>query len=289
MTAREWLEKAKKENFAIGAFNVGNLETFKAIVQAAANKKSPIIIETSPGETDWLGEDNIVDLAKNYSQDFKIPILINLDHAQTLAECVLAIEAGFDLIHFDGSKLPLEENINIAKEVVEIAHKKGILVEGEIDHIAGSSEMHQGSAESEIKNIPMTDPQKAAEFVNETGIDILAAFFGNIHGVFSEGGENLDLEVLKKLAEKLPNTYFSLHGGSGISENQVKEAIKHGIIKVNINTEMRQAFRKELTEVLAQNPDEIAMYKLEKPVVESIQKVVELKIEGFGSEGKIYG
>lgn len=289
MITREWLEKAKQEKFAIGAFNVGNLETFKGIVQAAANKKSPIIIETSPGETDWLGEDNIVDLAKNYSQDFKIPILVNLDHAQTLAECVLAIEAGFDLIHFDGSKLPLEENIKIAKEVVNIAHQKGILVEGEIDHIAGSSEMHQGSAESEIKNVPMTDPEKAAKFVNETGVDILAAFFGNVHGVFSEGGENLDLKVLQKLAEKLPSTYFSLHGGSGIPENQVKEAIKYGIVKVNINTEMRQAFRKEMIEVLGNNPNEVAMYKIEKPVVESIQKVVEMKIDSFLSGGKIYG
>lgn len=289
MTAREWLEKAKKEKFAIGAFNVGNLETFKAIVLAAANKKSPIIIETSPGETDWLGEDNIVDLARNYSQDYKIPILVNLDHAQTLAECVLAIEAGFDLVHFDGSKLSLEENIKIAKEVVELAYQKGIIVEGEIDHIQGSSEVHQGSAESEINNIPMTDPEKAARFVQETGVDILAAFFGNVHGVFSEGGENLDLDVLKNLTEKLPDTYFSLHGGSGIPEGQVKEAIQNGIVKVNINTEMRQAFRKEMTEALANNPDEIAMYKIEKPVVESIQKVVELKIEGFGSGGKIYG
>lgn len=289
MTVREWLEKAKKEKFAMGAFNVGNLETFKAIVQAGSNKKSPIIIETSPGETDWLGKDNIVDLAKNYSQDFKIPILVNLDHAQTLAECILAIEAGFDLIHFDGSKLPLEENIKIAKEVVELAHQKGIIVEGEMDHIQGSSEIHQGSAESEIKNIPMTDPEKAFQFVKETGIDILAVFFGNVHGVFSEGGENLDLEVLKKLAEKLPNTYFSLHGGSGIPEEQVKESIKYGIVKVNINTEIRQAFKKEMIKVLANNPDEIAMYKIEKPVVESIQKVVEIKIETFGSGGKIYG
>lgn len=289
MTAKEWLERAKKEKFAIGAFNVGNLETFKAIVQAASDKKSPIIIETSRGETDWLGEDNIVDLAKNYSQDYGIPILVNLDHAGNLAECVLAIEAGFDLIHFDGSKLPLEENIKIAKEVVGLAHQKGIVVEGEIDHIAGSSEMHQGSAESEIKNIPMTDSEKAFQFIKETGIDILAAFFGNVHGVFEQGGENLDIDVLKKLTEKLSDTYFSLHGGSGIPEEQVKEAIKHGIVKVNINTEMRQVFRKELTEVLAQNPDEIAMYKIEKPVVAKIVEIVENKIEVFGSGGKIYG
>ncbi|MDO8637938.1 MAG: class II fructose-bisphosphate aldolase [Candidatus Daviesbacteria bacterium] len=289
MTAREWFQKAKKEKFAIGAFNVGNLETFKAIIQAGANKKSPIIIETSPGETDWLGEDNIIDLAKNYSQDYGVPVLVNLDHAGSLAECVLAIEAGFDLIHFDGSKLPLEDNIKIAKEVVELAHQKGILVEGEMDHISGSSEVHQGSAESEIKNIPMTDPEKATQFVTETGIDILAAFFGNVHGVFSEGGENLDLEVLKKIAEKLPDTYFSLHGGSGISENHVKKAIQNGIVKVNINTEMRQAFRKEMMEVLANNPDEIAMYKIEKPVVAKITEIVENKIGVFGSEGKIYG
>lgn len=289
MTAREWLEKAKKGNWALGAFNVGNLETFKAIVQAASNKKSPIIIETSPGETDWLGEDNIVDLAKNYSQDFKIPILVNLDHAGSLAECILAIEAGFDLIHFDGSKLPYEENVKIAKEIVEIAHQKGILVEGEIDHIAGSSELHQGSATLEVARLEMTDPEKAVQFVKESGIDILAAFFGNVHGVFSEGGENLNFEVLKKLAEKLPNTYFSLHGGSGIPEDQVKKAIRYGIVKVNINTEMRQAFQKEMTEVLIQNPDEIAMYKLEKPVVEGIQKVVEIKIDTFLSGGKIYG
>lgn len=289
MNAKEWLEKAKKEKFAIGAFNVGNLETFKAIVQAASNKKSPVIIETSPGETDWLGKDNIVDLARNFALDFKIPILVNLDHAGSLADCVLAIEAGFDLIHFDGSKLPYEENIKITKKVVELAHQKGILVEGEMDHIAGSSEIHQGSAESEIKNIPMTDPQKAARFVKETGIDILAAFFGNVHGVFAEGGENLHLDVLQKLAEQLPNTFFSLHGGSGISEIQVKEAIKYGIVKVNINTEMRQVFRKELMASLAENPDEIAMYKIEQPVVESIRKVVELKIDTFLSGGRIYG
>lgn len=286
MKAKEWLEKAKREKFAIGAFNVGNLETFKAIIQGAANKKSPVIIETSPGETDWLGEDNIVDLARNFFQDYKIPVLINLDHAQTLAECVFAIEAGFDLIHFDGSKLPLEENIKIAKEVVELAHQKGIVVEGEMDHIVGSSEVHSGSAADEMKNIPMTDPEKAAQFVSETGIDILAAFFGNVHGVFIGGGENLDLDVLERLAKALPDTYFSLHGGSGIPLDQVKEAVERGIVKVNINTEMRQAFRENMKKVLEDNPEEYAMYKVEGPIVDAIQKIVEEKIEIFGSSGK---
>jgi len=287
MTAREWLEKAKKEKFAIGAFNVGNLETFKAIVQAAAAKKSPVIIESSPGETEWMEADNIIDLARNYSKELGIPILVNLDHAENLEQCKIGIEAGYDLIHFDGSKLPYEENVEIAKQVVELVHQKNLVVEGEYDHIQGSSEIHQGSAKSEIKKIPMTDPDKALDFVKETGVDILAAFFGNVHGVFSEGGEDLDLERLDTISSKMPDKFLSLHGGSGIADEQVKEAIKRGITKVNINTEMRQAFRKNMEEVLDKNPNEIAMYKIEQPVIDEIQKIVEQKIDVFGSANKI--
>lgn len=286
MTAREWLEKAKREKFAIGAFNVGNLETFKAIVAAASAKKSPIIIESSPGETQWMEADNIVDLAKNYSEELGIPILVNLDHAESLEQCQIGIEAGYDLIHFDGSKLPYEQNLEIAKKVVELAHQKKMVVEGELDHIQGSSEVHSGSAQSEIKNIPMTDPDKAKRFVEESGIDILAAFFGNVHGVFKEGGEDLDLDLLQRVTTAT-DCYLSLHGGSGIADEQVKEAIKRGIVKVNVNTEMRQAFRESLEEQLDKNPDEIAMYKIEEPVVESIQKIVERKLEIFGSVNKV--
>lgn len=286
MTAREWLEKAKREKFAIGAFNVGNLETFKAIVQAAAAKKSPVIIESSPGETKWMEADNIVDLAKNYSQDLGIPILVNLDHAETLEQCQIGIEAGYDLIHFDGSKLPYKENLEIAKKVVKLAHSKGLIVEGEIDHIVGSSEMHKGSAIAELVHVAMTDSGEAGEFVNATGIDIFASFFGNIHGVFTGGGESLDLNLLQSIATAT-NCYLSLHGGSGIPETQVKEAIKRGIVKVNINTEMRQAFRESLEAELDKNPDEIAMYKVEGPVIEKIQAIVKQKIEVFGSANKI--
>ncbi len=286
MTAKDWLEKAKEEKFAIGAFNVGNLETFKAIVQAAANKKSPIIIESSPGETKWMEANNIVDLAKNYSEELNIPILTNLDHGESLDSCLEAIEAGYDLVHFDGSKLPYEEYLTGAKQVVEKAHAKSLLVEGEIDHITGSSEVHSGSAEGEIAKGQFTDPEKARSFVEESGIDIFAAFFGNVHGVFAKGGENLKLEILEKLRELLPDTFFSLHGGSGIPDDQVQEAIKRGIVKININTEMRQAFRENLEAALDKNPDEVAMYKLEEPIVEAVQKIVEHKIDIFGSANK---
>lgn len=287
MTAREWLQKAKYEKFAIGAFNVGNLETFKAIVQAAANKKSPVIIESSPGETEWMEAENIVDLAKNYSAEYGIPILVNLDHAESLEDCIKAMDAGYDLIHFDGSKLPLEQNMEIAKKVVELARQKGLTVEGEMDHITGSSEVHQGSALEEIAKGKFTDSKMAKEFVGSTGIDIFAAFFGNVHGVFTGGGENLRLDILEKLAASLPDTFFSLHGGSGIPDGQVQEAIKRGVVKVNVNTEMRQAFKEGLQEALDENPNEYAMYKILPEAVEEVQRIVEHKIEVFGSVGKV--
>lgn len=287
MTAREWLQKAKAEKFAIGAFNVGNLETFKAIAQAAANKKSPVIVESSPGETKWMGVENLVDLAKNFSQEFGVPILVNLDHAETLEDCQKGIEAGYDLIHFDGSKMPYEQNLEILKEIVELAHAKNLIVEGEMDHITGSSEVHQGSATDEAAKGKFTDPQKAAQFVKDSGLDILAVFFGNVHGVFSSGDENLHLDILENLAAVLPDTFFSLHGGSGIPDDQVREAIRKGIVKVNINTEMRQSFKDNLEKALNEKPDEYAMYKVEGPVVEAVQNVVEHKIDIFGSYNKI--
>lgn len=287
MTVRDWLQKAKAEKFAIGAFNVGNLEIFKAIAAAAASRRSPIIIESSPGETSWLGMDNIVDLSKNFSQDFNIPIFINLDHARSWEECLKAMEVGYDLIHFDGSNLTIEENLAIAKKVVGTAHRKGILVEGELDHIAGASEVFPGSATKEIADIPMTDPEQARVFVEVSGVDILAVFIGNVHGVFSKGGEILNLELLEQLQVALPTTYFSLHGGSGIADEEIMGATERGIVKVNINTEMRKVFKVGLEEVLKENPSEYALYKVEEPIIERLQAVVEHKIDILGSANKI--
>lgn len=286
MSAREWLEKAKREKFALGAFNVGNLETFKAVVQAAAKKRSPVIIESSPGETGWMGADNIVDLARNYSQDFNVPVLVNLDHATSLEDCMKGIEQGYDLIHFDGGKLSLEENLTIVKQVVEAAHTKGLTVEGEIDHIGGSSTVHSGSAIEEVVKVNMTDPQKAADFVRESGVDIFAAFFGNVHGLYQGQGKHLDINRLRQITALIPDTFLSLHGGSGEPDEQVKEAIVLGVVKVNVNTEMRQAFKDTLEKKFHEHPEEYAMYKIMPEVVESIQEIVEKKMDVFGSSKK---
>ncbi len=286
MTSKQWLKKAKEGGFAIGAFNVGNLETFKAIALAAKNKKSPVIIESSPGETDWMGADNVVDIARNYEWDYGIPILVNLDHATELEDCQQAITQGYDLIHFDGSKLPVEENLRILKQVVELAHAKGLTAEGELDHIGGSSEVHKESAASVAAEIVKTDPEKAASFVRESGIDIFAAFVGNIHGLYAGGEKHLDIDLVRKIAEAT-GIFLSLHGSSGIPEDQVKQAIRNGVVKVNLNTEIRQAYKDSLEKVLQQNPQEYALYKSEPPVIDAIRELVEHKIDVFGSANQV--
>jgi fructose-bisphosphate aldolase, class II len=285
MTVKDWLQKAKDEKFAIGAFNVGNLETFKAIAQAAANKKSPVIIESSPGETSWMGAENIVDIARNYSKEYGVPILVNLDHSETLEDCITGIEAGFDLIHCDASKLSYEENVSLTKKVADLAHRKDLTCEGELDHIGGSSEVHTESAGSISGEIAKTDPQKALEFVRATGIDIFAAFVGNIHGLYTGGEKKLDIGLVAEIA-KATGVFLSLHGSSGIPEDQVRAAIQNGVVKVNLNTEIRQAYKDSLEKIFDESPDEYAMYKAEGPLIDAIQRLVEHKIEVFGSAGK---
>lgn len=285
ISAREWLEKAKKEKFAIGAFNVGSLEALKAIALAAANKKSPVIIESSPGETAWMGADNIVDLAHNFSTDYNVPILVNLDHATTFEDCMIGISHGYDMIHVDGSKLSYAENVALTKSVVEIVKTKGLMSEGELDHIGGSSEVHAGAAVDEAGKITMTDPDQAARFVQETGADIFAAFIGNVHGLYLESSKLLDITRLKSIASST-KAFLSLHGSSGISEDQIRAAIQEGIVKINLNTEIRQIFKDTFERALESNPEEYAMYKIEQPVLDEIQKLVEKKIELFGSANR---
>lgn len=305
MTAREWFTKAQEEGFAIGAFNVDNLEIFNAICIAAQNKKSPVMMEFSQGEVGYFGIDNIVDLVVNAREQFGVPILLNLDHAKRVEECLAVMahprgvhgssqahpggeeSVSFDLIHFDGSDLPYEANVEEVKKVVEAAHAQNLLVEGEIDKVSGSSVVHNEELDMEKVKKSYTDPAKAKKFVEETGVDIFAAVFGNVHGTFPEQPD-LDMELLKKIKEALGDTFISMHGGSGIPADQVREAIKVGkIVKVNVNTELRQAYKDAFGEKLVENPEEYAMYKFSQDVVMAVAAVVEGKINVFGSNGKV--
>ncbi len=284
MNALEILTKAKNEGYSLGAFNVGNLEIAKAIVQAAQNQQAPVIMETSAGELEHFGLKNFLSLVENYRQELGLTILTNLDHGPGLEECQTAIEAGYNLVHFDGSSLPYEENVKITRVLVEQAHQKGILVEAELDKILGNSKNYSELPESIQASGNYTDPQKAADFVAQTGCDILAVFIGNLHGTYQQP-PRLDLERLRLIVEKVP-CFLSLHGGSGLLEEDVQKAIQVGrIVKVNINTELRLAYRNTLENVL-RGSDEVAVYKIMPPVIAAIQKVVEEKIQLFGVQQK---
>jgi len=279
----EILTRAKNEGWALGAFNAGNLEIIKGIVQAAQNQQSPIILETSFGESQHFGIQNFLSVVENFRRETGLTILTNLDHGGGLEECQGAIETGYNLVHFDGSGLPYEENVKITKALVEQAHTKGILIEAEIDKILGGSKFHEEAAESFQATGNYTDPQKAADFVDQTGCDILAVFIGNLHGTFKTEPK-LDLERLRMIQTQV-GCFFSLHGGSGLLDEDVRTAIKMGVVKININTDLRVAFKQTLENVL-KGSEEYAVYKLMPPVIAAIQKIVEEKIELFGSKAK---
>jgi len=285
MNVRDILEQARNEGFALGAFNTGNLEITKAIIRASKSQNLPLIIETSSGEADHFGQKNFLDVVRNLKEESSLSLFTNLDHGAGLEECQRAIELGYDLVHFDGSSLPIEENIKITKVLVEQAHQKGILVEAEIDKILGESQKNEETSESIQATANYTDPDRAFDFVSQTGCDILAVFVGNLHGVYQDSPK-LDLDRLRILAQKLP-CFLSLHGGSGLEEEDIKKAISVGrVIKVNINTELRLAYKETLENVL-RGSDEIAIYKLMPPVMAAVQKIVEEKIKlfkGFNQE-----
>lgn len=285
MSAREILQKAKNEGYALGAFNICNLETLKAVIQAAQKLKSPIILEASDGEINYMGAENLVALINIYRSQTGLPVILNLDHGKDFESCKRAVEAGFDYVHIDTSKLPLEENIAIAKEVVKLAHSRGVLVEGEMDHIEGSSEDHTTESPEKFQQMGMySDPQKAYDFVKATDIDTFASFIGNLHGIYAKE-IRLNLQLLDQIQKALPNTFLSLHGGSGINDDDVKQAVKYNIVKVNVNSELRIAFKLTLQESL-NSSKEVAFYRLTPPAIQAMQKVVEQKILLFGSAGK---
>jgi fructose-bisphosphate aldolase class II len=278
------MHRTLAQKFAVGAFNVDNIEIFKAIVAAAKKKHSPVLVEVSQGEVEFLGYKNIVDMVQN-ARDEGAEIYLNLDHAPSFEAAKTGIEYGFEFVHIDVSKrASLEENMDITSQVVKLAHPKNILVESEMEYFSGSSNVHKEDISIEEVKSHYTKPDEAKEFVEKTGVDIFAASIGNLHGLYPTP-KTLDIELLKKIREKL-DCYISLHGGSGTPAHFFREAVKVGVSKININSEMRRAFRTNLEKTLKDNPDEYAVPKIEGPVIEAVQKVVEEHMDIFGSTGK---
>lgn len=286
--ARQLFARSREQGFAIGAFNVDNQETLVAIAQAAKAKNSPVLVEVSQGEVDSIGLANIRDMVDNYRAELGVEMYINLDHSPTVAAAKAGIDAGFEFIHIDVSQAnhdaTRDEIIAATKEVVEYAKTTGALVESEEHYFAGSSNVHTETIDyEEIKKFFST-PEGAADFVKQTGIDTFAASVGNLHGLYPVP-KQLDLELLQQVRAAI-DCAISLHGGSGTPDEQFVQAVKIGVSKININSEMRKAFRTELEQQLAEHPAEFAVPKLEPPVIEAVQAVVERRIDDFGSAGK---
>jgi len=286
--ARALYARTKQEKFALGAFNIDNQETLLAIARAAANKKSPVLVEASKGEVDAMGLHNLRCMVDNYRAEYGIEMFINLDHSPSVEAAKAGIDAGFEFIHIDFSQAKrdatLAEIAEATKEVVEYAKKTGALVESEPHYFGGSSNVHTENIDyEEIKKF-FTKPEEAYKFIEETGIDTYAVAIGNLHGLYPVP-KQLDLKLLEQIRAELPG-YLSLHGGSGTPDEQFKSAVECGISKININSEMRKVYRTTLEQQLHNNPDEYAVIKLMGPVIDAVQAVVEHKMDVFGSTGK---
>lgn len=286
--ARATFARARKEHFALGAFNLDNQETLVAVTKAAAAKKAPVLVELSKSEADSIGLENIRDMVDNYKEIYEVEMYINLDHSPTVDDAKAGIETGFECIHIDISQADHdasdEEIIRKTKEVVEAAKVTGALVEAEPHYFAGSSNVHSEKIDFDEIKKTFTQPEKARAFVDATGIDTYAAAVGNLHGLYKVP-KVLDLELLGQIRDVL-GCNISLHGGSGTPPHYFIEAVKIGITKININSDMRYAYRTELEKVLRENKSEYAVVKLMGQVIEAVQKVVETKIDMFNSAGK---
>jgi len=286
--ARQSMARARAEHYAFGAFNLDNQETLKAICQAAANKKAPVLVEVSQGEVDAMGLENVRDLVDNYKAEFGLEMYINLDHSPSVEASKRGIEAGFEFIHIDVSQANHdasdEEIIAATKEVVEYAKMTGALVESEPHYFGGSSNLHTEAINYEEIKKTFSTPEGSKKFVEATGIDTFAAAVGNLHGKYPVP-KQLDLDLLQQIRDAVPCN-ISLHGGSGTPGHYFESAVKIGITKININSDMRVAYRNTLEQMLREYPDEYAIVKLMDRVIAAVQGVVESKIDMFNSAGK---
>ncbi|HEY4484336.1 MAG TPA: class II fructose-bisphosphate aldolase [Candidatus Paceibacterota bacterium] len=284
-TLKEYFIKAKKEKWAIGHFNFSTADQLKAIVEAAAELNSPVMVATSEGEASFVGYDQAAALVASYQKEGHA-VWLNADHHKSFESVKKAIDAYYDTVLIDASKLPFEENIVLTKKVFDYAKSVNpeMMVEGELGYLKGESQIQE---KVEISPIDYTQPEQATDFVVRTGVERLAVVFGNIHGIVTEQEEKLDIEHLKKVATAVPEIFLVLHGASGLSDEDVKAAISAGISNVHINTELRVAYHDTLHAELEKEPNQTTPYKFLASSQDAMKELVKKKLELFGSVDKI--
>jgi len=286
--ARELMRRSREEHFAVGAFNIDNQETLVAVCRAAKAKNAPVLVEVSDGEVKALGLANVRDMVDNYKREYGIEMYVNLDHSPSVEAAKAGVDAGYEFIHIDVSQANHnatdEEIIAATREVVEYAKKTGALVESEPHYFGGSSNLHTETIDYEEIKKTFSTPEGSKAFVDATGIDTFAVAVGNLHGKYPVPKE-LDLDLLRRIRDAI-DCNISLHGGSGTPGHYFEDAAKIGVSKININSDLRVAYRQTLEKVLREHPNEYAVMKLMDEVIEAVQKIVEEKIDTFGSAGK---
>lgn len=303
VTTKKLLVPARAKRYAVPAFNVNNLEALKAVLAAAEKMRSPIIVQTSEGAIEYAGIDYLSAMIRVAAAG-KIPVAMHLDHGKEMKYVKLALASGYTSVMFDGSALPYAKNVTITKEVVKLAHAKDASVEAEIGALAGIEDL----VSVEARDAKLTDPAEAARFAKETGCDSLAVAIGTSHGAYKfKGKTHLDIDRLKKIA-KLVKLPIVLHGASGVLEDvkklaehygakigeargvldaDIKTAIKNGVAKVNIDTDLRLAFTAGVREAVADMPKVIDPRKLLEPATLLMREVAMRKMKLFGSAGRV--
>lgn len=284
VNVNEMMADALKGHYAVGAFNINNLEWTKAILETAEELKSPVILEVSEGANKYMtGYKTVAAMVKAMveSMGITVPVALHLDHG-TYEGAKACIEAGYTSVMFDGSHLPFDENIEKTKEIVKLAHSKGVSVEAEVGAIGGEEDGVKGRGE-------VANP-KECKIISDLGIDMLAAGIGNIHGPYPANWQGLDFDTLAEIKKTVGDKPLVLHGGTGIPEDQVKKAISLGVCKVNVNTECQQYFTQATRKYFEAGKDlEKKGYdprNVLKPGFLGIKEIVKIKMEMFGSVGK---
>ena len=307
VTTKEMFEKSMKEGFAIGAFNVNNMEIIQAIVDAAAEAKSPVILQASSSAIKYARINYLMKMIEAATQEYEnIPIAIHLDHGPDFETCKMCIDNGFTSVMIDGSKYDFEKNIELTKQVVDYAHSKGVVVEAELGKLAGIEDDVNVSASDAM----YTDPNQAEEFVKRTGCDSLAIAIGTSHGAYKFKGEaKLRFDILKEIKQRIPNTPIVLHGAStvipelvkmcneyggnipgakGVPDEMLNQASKSGVSKINVDTDLRLAMTAAIRKAFVEDPSAFDPRKYLTPARELIKETVKHKmIDVFGSSNKI--
>jgi len=287
---RTILTRLEKQRAALGHFNVADLVLVKSVLAAAAEIGVPVMVGASEGERAFFGTHELAAVVKSLRDQSRLPVFLNADHTHSLAKAVEAVKAGFDSVVADFSALPFAENVSRTKEAVEAlkAINPSLLVEGEIGNIGSGSEIHD-TVTKEFRNL--TTPEEARQFVAATGIDVLAPAVGNMHGMLKsmvQGKEKKRLNI-ERIGEikKAAGVFLTLHGGSGTDDTDFRNAIAAGINIIHINTELRVAWRGSLEDSLKRQPNEVVLYKILPPVIDSVKQVVSSRLKLFSAQRMI--